>query len=411
MSIKKNISFLIGGTALAQIFTLAVSPILARLYNPEHFGMLGLVLSISSIVAVCAHLRLNLAIASSNNLEDASEVFKAAILSCLIFSLCFCSFFFICNKIYGSAQYGWDVLVLVLVLSILNSIIDVFNYWQSYRGRYKASARNSIFRSFFTGFFQVILAKFNSLGLIFGVIVGAKISILFSIKDVLINKEKILYPIINKKNYFNVLKSNSSFPLYSMPQALFLSIGLNSLPLILGFYYGLAIAGQYWLAYRIVVAPVSLLAGAYRQALHPIFSGNQLAYEEKILLAKKHMLLGVLFISPMLIISFIFLDDVFILLFSEKWVEAAEIVKWLLLCFIFDIVKTPFVCLIHAYKKHKNYLIYEIVFGLLKVIIFILACYSFSYIEAIMIFSIFSLFSVWFLIYKVLFVWVKNSEV
>ena len=47
----RNVLVLMSGTALAQIITVAVAPLLTRLYNPVDFGIFGVYASIVGILA------------------------------------------------------------------------------------------------------------------------------------------------------------------------------------------------------------------------------------------------------------------------------------------------------------------------------------------------------------------------
>lgn len=67
--IFKNISILMTGTIIAQVIPILLSPILTRLYSPSEFGMLAVFLSITSILAVFANLRLDVAIMSASDQE------------------------------------------------------------------------------------------------------------------------------------------------------------------------------------------------------------------------------------------------------------------------------------------------------------------------------------------------------
>jgi len=53
---------LVTGTTIAQIITVLASPVITRLYGPETFGILALFTSITSIIAVIACMRYELAI-------------------------------------------------------------------------------------------------------------------------------------------------------------------------------------------------------------------------------------------------------------------------------------------------------------------------------------------------------------
>lgn len=400
MSIKKNIGFLIGGTALAQLFTFGISPILTRLYTPQSFGVLGIVLAASSIIAVFAHLRLNLAIAQSNNINEANIILKTSIFFSIL--LCFLSsIFLIISNIIFDNSYTLIIVIFIFLISLANVLIDIFNYWQSYRNKHSLNARNGIFRSLLTGFTQIILGTITNFGLIFGVLIGGIGSLTLFLKEYMSLDNKKGNSILSNKKISFVLKKYKDFPLYSMPQGFIASASLNSVPLMLGASFGIAVAGQYWLAYRILLAPIALIGGAYRQVLHPIFSNKKINIIEKKKICNTHTILLVLFIIPIVIGGFFYLEKIFIFLFGLEWGVAGLFAGWLVLCFSLDIIKVPMICLALSNNLQKDLLISEIILGILR---FLTILISLSYKDSIFSIKMFALVSMIFTILNIIYI-------
>lgn len=59
---RSNISAMIAGTLIAQGLPIALSPVLARVFDPEAFGLQSLVMGLTSILVVVSTLRLDLAL-------------------------------------------------------------------------------------------------------------------------------------------------------------------------------------------------------------------------------------------------------------------------------------------------------------------------------------------------------------
>lgn len=407
MSLNKNIAYLLGGTGIAQIFTFAISPLLTRLYTPKDFGILGTVLAASSIIAVVAHLRLNLAIALSSSVEKAKVILKLSMILTLLISFFSSLGIYVYSQIMGNQDYTWLIVSFIFLFSVLNSNIDILNYWQSYRLRHKESARNSVIRSITTGVFQTALSIFTPLGLIIGGLIGASASVFMYIKEIFkVGENKIEAP-VGFKVIRETLKDNSSFPLYSMPQGLLASGSLNAVPIILGSAFGIVVAGQYWLAYRILLAPIALLGGAYRQVLHPVFSNIDALTIEKVKTAKQHTVYFFILLIPIMFFCFLFLEKIFTFIFGKDWSQAGTFASWLVLCFSLDIIKVPSISIIHALKLHKKFLIFEIVLGISRVSSLLLSLKLNDPTLSIIIFTFVNLISTFLLIYLVLYSWIK----
>lgn len=407
MILKKNIVYLLGGTGIAQVFTFAISPILTRLYTPKDFGILGVVLAASSIIAVVAHLRLNLAIALASSIEKAKIILKLSMILTLMISFFSSLGIYIYSQIAGNQDYTWLIIGFIFLFSVLNSNIDILNYWQSYRGRHKQSARNSVIRSTTTGIFQIVFSMFTPLGLIIGGLVGASASVFMYIKEIFKVGENKIQAHVNLKIIKDTMKENKSFPLYSMPQGLLASASLNAVPIILGSAFGIVVAGQYWLAYRILLAPIALLGGAYRQVLHPVFSNINTLTKVKVETAKKHTVYFFILLIPIMLFCFIFLEKIFTFIFGKDWSQAGAFASWLVLCFSLDIIKVPSISIIHALKLHKKFLIFEIFLGFFRVLSLFFSLQFNDPTLSIVIFTSINLILTFILIYLVLYRWVR----
>ncbi|MGI6455386.1 MAG: lipopolysaccharide biosynthesis protein [bacterium] len=125
---------LVSGTTFAQGLLVLASPLLARLYAPEDFGVLALYISITSIVGVIACLRYELAImlpesdGEAANLLGVSLLFTAVItgLSTLVIWLWGESLLLWLNA-PGMTPYLW----LIPLTILLDGVFHALNYWNS----------------------------------------------------------------------------------------------------------------------------------------------------------------------------------------------------------------------------------------------------------------------------------------
>lgn len=389
--LRKNITYLIGGNAAAQVLTIAASPILSRLYTPSDFGVLGLVLGASSIIAVAAHLRLNLAIAQAPDLQEAKDILFTALSSVLLISFISSLVIWLVHDLGFFPEYTISIVGLVFLASCLTAFIDIFNYWQSYRKRNKESAKNSVFRSVGTVSSQLALSGLTRFGLAFGFLAGAFIAASLHVKDFFNNDYNKIKSNFSVQRAKDILSKYRTFPLYSMPQGFLASASLNAVPIVLGSQYGLAVAGQYWFVYRLMVAPVALIGGAYRQVIHPIFSDYKKSNVLKIKIARKHTAMLFCMYVPVSLFLFFAASPVFEYIFGSQWDLAGKYLGWLVIYFGFDIVKVPAMCIVHGLKKHKGFLVFEALSAFAKFLIIWMT--TSSSIDAIMWFSLFSFLS------------------
>src|SRR5690606_29477155 len=79
----RSVSILVGGTAGAQLITIAATPLLTRLYTPNDFGVLAVYMSVLALFTVVASLRYELAIPLPESDDDAIHI----VVLCLFITL------------------------------------------------------------------------------------------------------------------------------------------------------------------------------------------------------------------------------------------------------------------------------------------------------------------------------------
>ena len=77
---SQNVLTLMTGSTLSQAISIAVSPILTRLYKPEDFGLYAIFVAIITIIGTIASGRYELAIILPKKEEDAINIFGLGIL-------------------------------------------------------------------------------------------------------------------------------------------------------------------------------------------------------------------------------------------------------------------------------------------------------------------------------------------
>lgn len=128
---SKNIITLMTGTTIAQAIPIAISPILTRIYTPEDFGIFAIYLAITSIIAVIATGRYEMAIMLPKEEKDVKSILKLIIilLSIVTFATFLIVFIFndeITNLFENKEISNW--LYFLPVSVFLVGIYQVYNY-------------------------------------------------------------------------------------------------------------------------------------------------------------------------------------------------------------------------------------------------------------------------------------------
>jgi len=365
----KNISILLVGSGIAQLVSILAAPLLSRLYSPDDFGKLGIILSFVSLFTVVSNLRYELAIV----LPKENNISKIILFSSLFINFLFCLTLTLLLLLFKGfinnyISFNYSVIALISSLVFLNGTFNNFSYFFVKREDFKTNSYSNISRSLFTIIPQISFGffSFGFIGLLFGQIIGRVISFSYFVRKLL--KTKLNFKqFISRKRFLYVVKKYKNFPLYSTPQALLNSVALNSPIYILGFYFSSEIVGLYWFAERLLKLPVNFLSSSLRQVFFQRANQN---YNSRIsnskLLKKTTLILATVGIIPLFFLFF-FGHEIFEFFFGQKWIIAGDYAKWIGLAWYGIFLNSPSVMILQVYKLQKFYLYYEVVFSVAKI--------------------------------------------
>ncbi len=333
--LKKNtfvmqVATLMSGTALSQGILFAATPLITRLYTPEEFGVFSLYLAIIGPISMVSAWRYDVAIMLPKDNEDAEALLVLSVLITIAMSILTLLLIIIFKDVI--LLYLTDDIELFLWLVplgvFISGLIQILTAWNTRKEQYKNIAQSKVLRSSATVSIQ-IGAKTSvpfSDGLIWGSLIGAIVALCLllynAIKKYALRLNELSYDRI-KKN----AKEHDKFPKYQS-FATFINSISQSLPVVfLSFFYSPEIAGYYALAYRVLMAPVTLISGSirnvYYQKASKIYSLNK---SIKNLYVKTTLNLLKISLIPFLIVA-IFAEPIFVYLFGDKWVISAIFVQ------------------------------------------------------------------------------------
>lgn len=252
------------GTGSAQLVALLSLPLLTRLYSKEQFGLFGSVMAIASLGAPLLHGRLHLAAIGQREVEIQERLFSAAVASVLLIGPIYVSLAFIVTGLFTSETGSSWIVVLAIANTIALSVSEVFASLRSVRGEQIRSAVALGVRSSTTALFQLALSKLLGIGLLVGAVSGSIVSVLAGWSPSVRRLAALRFA---ARDLLEIAIKFRHFALLGVPQGLLASVGWNLLPFLVGLVSGVGAVGSYWLAYRIVLAPLVLANSSYRQGV------------------------------------------------------------------------------------------------------------------------------------------------
>ena len=348
---SRNVLTLMTGTTIAQAIPIAISPILTRIYTPEDFGVFALYIAISSIIAVIATGRYELAIMLPKKDEDAINIVVLSIIISFFVSFISLIIVFIFNtqitNLLGNQEISnWLYFIPMTVL--LTGIFQSFNYWSNRKKQYKRLAVSKVIQSSTTVSTNLTMGfnGFSSSGLILGGVLGQGIATGILTRMIWKEDSHRLNQ-MKRLKIFSMIRKYKKLPIYNLPNAIIDGFRLSGISILIAKFFTTATLGQFSLAWKMVQTPMSLIGSSLSQVFfQKISSCNK---KDLYRIVMKFILQASIVSAPIFLFIFFFAVDVFMFVFGDNWKLAGEaasvMTPWLFLNFITSPLSTLFITL------------------------------------------------------------------
>lgn len=322
--VKKALSFG-GGVVSAQLITALSIPLLTRLYSPQDFADFGLLFSISLILTPLATLKFELLLPKSTKIEqDIPSVFNIILITFIpLWILAFLVVSFVKNEF----DFYNIILSLLAVLGAgAFSMFHAINISNIRNNNLKIINTGLICRSSAAITFQFLLAGTNKFGLFYGEIIGR-------ILGLTVISKKSYYRLLMQKTLYS-LKSNLKYLKYVVLAGLINSAGLNLYPILMLKFYDPILVGKYFFVYRVLTAPISVVAQSISISLLGDFNSIFKQEPEKII-KKLHKITLIIFLSSFVVFLLIslFLKYTAVFFLGKEW-EGIYVYVYMVLPFL-----------------------------------------------------------------------------
>ena len=361
----RNIVVLMSGTAIAQVITVAMAPVLTRLYDPAAFGVFGVYMSVAGIAVAVATMRYDQALMLPRKTEDAANLLGMSVV-CVVGITGLSAV--VCIPFGGQiaavtrspelAHWLWLVPVTIFVAGTYQS----FNAWCTRRKQFHRASISQVIRSVALSGTQAAagLRDWGPLGLIGGSLAGETCASAALGIQVLRDDHSLLRRALRAADMRRLAREYSDFPLYGGPQSLLNAVSQYIPLLLLAHYFGPAVTGFYSLGVRILQLPMNLVLASLRQVFFQKATEVYNSGGDTYALFKKATLgLMALAIVPSLLIV-LFATPVFSFVLGNEWYAAGEYARWLILWLAIGFANVPAVQFGQIYRKQRNLLAQDV---------------------------------------------------
>jgi O-antigen/teichoic acid export membrane protein len=260
---------LVSGTAAAHLLTACALVILARLFSPAEFGVLGLFTAIFFSLSVISCLRFDIAVALPIDEHDALALLVLSLISAVLIASAAVFLLAVTPPSIFEAMAGsgmHDYLWLLPVALLVSGILSGMQNWMVRRRLYASIARARVAQAAGAASVQIGagLCGAGPIGLLIGIVfnyaTGAAMMLRTTIADV-----RRLGGLPRLQHLKNVGHQYRRFPLYSTWEALANSLAMQLPILLVAALTNESELGQLMMALSVVQAPVALFGNATAQ--------------------------------------------------------------------------------------------------------------------------------------------------
>lgn len=251
-----------GGALIAQVVALASLPLVSRLYSPTEYGILTLVIAISSAISPALCLKFDSVVLLTRSKRQTRVAVSVAISANIAISAVWALFSEFFAKMAFPGVFVPFLPLWVLGTSVLTGLFTLLSQLAVREGRYGSVGARTIYQAVTTAGLQVGLgsAAWSHTGLLTGMLLGKAAGI--------VGLAKQSYRYIGRHKPSEVkplLADHWRFPVVFAPSGLLNSVALQLPVLVLAAIYGIDFAGQLGMAERIVGIPLTLVGAATGQ--------------------------------------------------------------------------------------------------------------------------------------------------
>ncbi|MDD1779378.1 MAG: oligosaccharide flippase family protein [Candidatus Helarchaeota archaeon] len=364
------------GTAIAQLISFALTPVISRFFNPSDFGIFGSFIAVLGVISAGVTLQYSQAVMLPKEDSDAANIFAVSIISVLFITVIgiieVCLFPVSLLSLFKAPDRYWLLWFFPFGI-FLGGMNQSFQAWCIRRKAFAITSISQVVRAISANISQIGLGFFRAggAGLAAGAVFGdglANVNLTYLVfkKDWLQIRQSVGWHKMKEMAY-----EYRDFPIYSSTQNVLNALSQGLPVLLLGHYYGVAIAGAYAFGVRILSVPMSFVLVALRQVL---FQKANETYNYGGKLYPLYLkITGGLFAISIIpsIILFIWAPSIFAFIFGSKWFEAGIYARWLILWLMVGFCNLPSNLFARILRQQRNLFFYELVILLSRVSVLI----------------------------------------
>lgn len=357
VGLLKGAKTLVSGNLAGQLLVYGLTPVLTRCFTEVELGDLGVFMAVVAILAVSSSFRYELALLIAKNTKELGSILLICFGSLIAFTIVVSIPILLKPNIFLKLANFQNLQLLKwvpigLIAFGVNKILTFYHIKENSFDKLAVSKLVQLGLAILVqiGFGYLL---FGSIGLVYGYLTGLISAILILFFSA---KGKILDSVSIGKSFSNIMvvaKRHRKFLYFSSWSDMINILSIQLPVLLVSGFFGLSQAGLFVLAERVSRAPVGLISDGIGKSLIGYLSNNKDKEGSEKLLIETFAFLAMLSIPLSVLLAF-HLEDLFSLIFGEKWRISGLYSAFLLpnICAVF--ISVPFIAIYSLSDKQRR---------------------------------------------------------
>jgi O-antigen/teichoic acid export membrane protein len=256
-----------GAAAIGQGAMVVAAPVLSRLYDPQAFGLLSVYAALLSVLTVLASLRFDFAIPIAESPDDALHLLGLSIVLAFAASVVVGLGLLLWGTSLAGAMGAPALAPLLLLLPpalFVAAVAQALSGWAVYHRSFGALGRMRASQGVAQAVGQTLLGLIHAgpLGLVLGDLGGRMVGMEQLLRSLLAALRSTQ---LSRTAMVLCARANWGFARVMTAASLVSTLSLQVPFLLIPVFFGLGSSGQYFLAYRVLVLPATLVGAAVSQ--------------------------------------------------------------------------------------------------------------------------------------------------
>ncbi|WP_422026150.1 lipopolysaccharide biosynthesis protein [Roseovarius sp.] len=345
-------------------------PVLTRIYSPEDFDFLAVYMAVLMLLTAISNLRLGRTVPLPANDAEAANLLTLALLAAVAFGVLLAVPVIAApdtvTGILGQERF-LPFLWMIPVGVTLAGGYQALQFWASRKRRFGLVARTRVARAVGGAGTQLGLgaAGIAPFGLLLGHMIYSGLGSLSLARD-LLRQDRIALAAVSPAAMWRALSAYRRFPIWSVPEALANSAGVQVPVILIAAAAAGPEAGYLALAMQVMAIPMALVGQSVAQvfiaeAPERLRQGTLPAFTRRTSLTL--FKLGAAVLIPVGLLS----PLVFPPLFGPGWGRAGEIVLWMTPWHILQFTASPVSSVLHVIGRLRTALVLQVFGALLRI--------------------------------------------